>query len=162
VFNDGAVLQAELPVNVWGRAEPGATVTVAFAGQEKAAACDQEGRWKVQLDALYPSTELRTLSAASAGAPDDRAEADSAPGEALVYKTSDGQPQRLVLGIIIAMLMQNRGTSALTSLPKAWTIVPWCPAHPGVVFPSRGIHPTIAAGRTPQHSLPRHLNSSAC
>ncbi len=67
VFNDGAVLQASLPVNVWGRAEPGSSVTVTFAGQEKTALCDEEGRWQVQFDPLEPSTEPRTLTAASGG-----------------------------------------------------------------------------------------------
>jgi acetyl esterase len=35
------------------------------------------------------------LPAANADAPDDRAEADTAPGRPFVYKTSDGQPRRL-------------------------------------------------------------------
>jgi sialate O-acetylesterase len=65
VFNDGAVLQASLPVNVWGRAEPGSRVTVTFAGQEKSAVSDDKGRWQVQLDPLEPSTEPRTLTAAA-------------------------------------------------------------------------------------------------
>lgn len=63
MFNDGAVLQASLPVNVWGQAEPGSRVTVTFAGQEKSAVSDDKGRWQVQLDPLEPSTEPRTLSA---------------------------------------------------------------------------------------------------
>lgn len=67
VFGDGAVLQAGMAVNVWGQAGPGAKVTVTFAGQEKQAVSDKEGRWKVQFDPLEPSTEPRTLTAASAG-----------------------------------------------------------------------------------------------
>lgn len=68
VFNDGTVLQADLPVNIWGRAEPGATVKVTFAGQEKSAVSDKEGRWVLQLDPLEPSAESRTLTASGAGA----------------------------------------------------------------------------------------------
>ena len=67
LFSDGAVLQAGLPVNVWGRAEPGTTVTVSFAGQEKTAAADEEGRWRLQLEPLESSTEPRTLTASGAG-----------------------------------------------------------------------------------------------
>lgn len=67
LFNDGAVLQAGLPVNVWGRAEPGTAVTVSFAGQEKTTATDEQGRWMLQLDPLEPSTEPRTLAASGAG-----------------------------------------------------------------------------------------------
>jgi sialate O-acetylesterase len=67
LFNDGAVLQAGLPVNVWGRADQGSKVTVTFAGQEKTALSDEAGRWQLQLDPLEPSTEPRTLTA-TAGA----------------------------------------------------------------------------------------------
>lgn len=65
LFNNGAVLQADLPVNVWGRAEPGVEVAVTFAGQEKTTVSDRSGLWQVQLDALAPSTEPRSLTASS-------------------------------------------------------------------------------------------------
>lgn len=65
VFNNGAVLQCEMPVNVWGSAGPGETVTVSFAGQKKEAVADADGRWKVQLDPMPPSSEPRTLAAVS-------------------------------------------------------------------------------------------------
>jgi sialate O-acetylesterase len=68
VFNNGTVLQAALPVNIWGRAEPGATVKVTFAGQEKSTISDKEGRWMLQLDPLEPSAKPRTLTASGAGA----------------------------------------------------------------------------------------------
>lgn len=68
VFNNGTVLQAALPVNIWGRAEPGATVKVTFAGQEKSTISDKEGRWMLQLDPLEPSAEPRALTASGAGA----------------------------------------------------------------------------------------------
>jgi sialate O-acetylesterase len=65
IFNDGAVLQAGLPVNIWGQADPGSTVKVTFAGQEKTAVSNKEGRWQVQLDPLEPTTQPRTLTAAA-------------------------------------------------------------------------------------------------
>jgi sialate O-acetylesterase len=65
VFNDGAVLQCEMPVNVWGKADPGATVTVSFAGQTKSAVASASGEWMLQLDPMAPSSESRTLTAVS-------------------------------------------------------------------------------------------------
>jgi sialate O-acetylesterase len=65
VFNDGAVLQCEMPVNIWGKADPGATVTVLFAGQEKSAVASGSGEWMLQLDPMTPSSEPRKLIASS-------------------------------------------------------------------------------------------------
>jgi len=67
IFNDGAVLQASLPVTIWGRSGPLTAVTVTFAGQEKTTTSDEEGLWRVQLNPLPPSTESRTLAATSGG-----------------------------------------------------------------------------------------------
>ena len=52
MFGDHAVLQREMPVPVWGRGEPGATVTVEFAGQKKGAIAGKDGKWLVKLDPL--------------------------------------------------------------------------------------------------------------
>ncbi|MCF7864293.1 MAG: hypothetical protein K9L89_05850, partial [Kiritimatiellales bacterium] len=65
IFNDGAVLQCEMPVNVWGKADPGATVTLSFAGQEKSAVADASGKWMLQLDPMASSSEPRTLAVVS-------------------------------------------------------------------------------------------------
>ncbi len=62
VFGDHMVLQRDLPVAVWGTAEPSATVTVRFAGQEKTTAADATGRWLLRLDALPASAEPRELT----------------------------------------------------------------------------------------------------
>ena len=45
LFRDGAVLQRDKPVPVWGRTEAGGKVTVFFAGQRKTATSDARGRW---------------------------------------------------------------------------------------------------------------------
>jgi len=66
IFNDGAVLQCEMKVNVWGSADPGETVTVSFAGQSKKTVADPSGKWMLQLDPMPPSMEPRTLSVVSA------------------------------------------------------------------------------------------------
>lgn len=67
VFSDGAVLQRDRAVPVWGHAEPGRKVTVKFAGQEKSAQTGPDGRWRVDLDAMPASTENRVLEATEEG-----------------------------------------------------------------------------------------------
>ena len=62
LFTDHAVLQRELPVPVWGQADPGAEVTVSFAGQEKIATTAADGSWQVVLDALKASAEPAVLT----------------------------------------------------------------------------------------------------
>jgi sialate O-acetylesterase len=65
IFNNGAVLQSEMPVNVWGTADPKSIVTVSFAGQEKKAVADDSGKWLVKLDPMSMSSEPRTLTCVS-------------------------------------------------------------------------------------------------
>ena len=48
LFTDHAVLQRDMPVAVWGQAEPEAKISVQFAGQEKQATADKSGRWLVK------------------------------------------------------------------------------------------------------------------
>ena len=58
---DHMVLQREKPVAVWGWADAGEAVTVAFAGQSKTVTADAEGKWLLRLDALPASAEPRSL-----------------------------------------------------------------------------------------------------
>jgi sialate O-acetylesterase len=46
---DHMVVQRGLPVHIWGMAEPGEAVSVAFRGAERRAAADALGRWSVSL-----------------------------------------------------------------------------------------------------------------
>jgi sialate O-acetylesterase len=62
LFSDGVVLQRERAVPVWGWADAGSTVTVAFAGQEVSATADAAGAWRATLAALPASSEPRTLT----------------------------------------------------------------------------------------------------
>ena len=64
-FTDHAVLQRDLAVPVWGKAEPGTKLTVSFGGQEKAATADKDGKWLVRLDPLAASAEGRELTVKS-------------------------------------------------------------------------------------------------
>ena len=62
-FTDHMVLQRDQPVPVWGRAEPGATVTVTFAGQEETAVATDDGKWQLKLDPLQGSAQGAPFSA---------------------------------------------------------------------------------------------------
>ncbi len=61
VFTDNLVLQREQPIAVWGGAEPGATVSVAFAEHRREVTVDDDGRWRVELPAMTASAEARAL-----------------------------------------------------------------------------------------------------
>jgi len=61
VFADQMVLQRDSIVPIWGRAEPGESVTVSFAGQSKVCTADAEGKWMLKLDAMPANTESRVL-----------------------------------------------------------------------------------------------------
>ncbi|HEY4249205.1 MAG TPA: sialate O-acetylesterase [Lacunisphaera sp.] len=61
-FTDHMVLQRDLPVPVWGTAEPADSITVAFAGQVKSVTVGAEGNWRVELDPLAASAEGQTLT----------------------------------------------------------------------------------------------------
>ncbi len=65
VFSDHMVLQREQPVPVWGKADPGAAITVEFAGQIKPATAGADGKWRVDLDPLTASAEPRVLKVSS-------------------------------------------------------------------------------------------------
>ena len=61
LFRDGAVLQRDKPVPVWGAADAGESLTVTFAGQSASATAGADGRWNVTFKPLSVSTEPRDL-----------------------------------------------------------------------------------------------------
>lgn len=65
LFTDHAVLQRDMPVPVWGQAEPDAIIVVKFAEQEKTTSADKSGRWTVKLDPLATSTKGESLTVTS-------------------------------------------------------------------------------------------------
>ena len=69
-FADNMVLQRGRAVPVWGVADPGEKVTVAFAGQTKTAQAGADGKWSVSLDAMDASK--RTASSRSPARPTPR------------------------------------------------------------------------------------------
>ena len=60
-FSDGVVLQRGREVPVWGKAEPGKTVTVAFADAEVSTVAGADGKWMVKLPKMCASKESRTM-----------------------------------------------------------------------------------------------------
>lgn len=52
LFRDHAVLQREKPIPVWGRAEVGEKISVAFSGQQIRTTAAADGRWMVFLEPL--------------------------------------------------------------------------------------------------------------
>lgn len=66
-FSDHMVLQREKSVAVWGWADAGETVTVAFAGQSKTAAAGADGKWSLKLDAMPANAESRSLIVSGMG-----------------------------------------------------------------------------------------------
>ena len=61
LFQDGMVLQRDMPAPVWGRAKPGDKITASItangpiAAQEKSTTADATGRWMLQLDPMPAS-----------------------------------------------------------------------------------------------------------
>lgn len=60
-FTDGAVLQRDVRVPVWGTGAAGEAVRVAFDGQERTTTVGADGRWRVDLKPLAASSEGRDL-----------------------------------------------------------------------------------------------------
>lgn len=56
LFTEGAILQRDQPVPVWGTANAGEQVTVAFKGQAIQASAGRDGRWIVYLEPLPADT----------------------------------------------------------------------------------------------------------
>src|SRR4051794_24488312 len=52
VFTDHAVLQRDMPVPVWGWADPSEEVSVTIAGQTHKTKADNKGKWRVTLEPL--------------------------------------------------------------------------------------------------------------
>lgn len=60
-FTDNMILQRQCDVPVWGFDQPGAEVTVEFAGQKKSAITDRNGDWIVKLSPLEASNTERSF-----------------------------------------------------------------------------------------------------
>ena len=61
VFSDHMVLQRDLPVPIWGTADPGESISITFGSQSRSARAGADGRWRVDLDPMAASTKPREL-----------------------------------------------------------------------------------------------------
>jgi sialate O-acetylesterase len=52
VISDGMVLQQNQKAPIWGKADPGESVTVRFAGQSKSTTAGSDGEWLIKLDPM--------------------------------------------------------------------------------------------------------------
>lgn len=66
MFQDHGVLQREIPLPVWGTAEPGEKVTVSIQDQKAEATAAADGKWSLKLPALKPGGpfELKVVGVA--------------------------------------------------------------------------------------------------
>jgi sialate O-acetylesterase len=81
IFSDHMVLQRDIPVPVWGDADPNEEVSVKFRAQTKTTRADAQGNWLVKLDPLQ------------AGGPDDLAIGSTKVSDVLVGEIWIGSGQ---------------------------------------------------------------------
>lgn len=62
MFTDHAVLQRDMPVPVWGSADPGEEITVTIAGQTHKTKADDKGEWRVTLEPLKVGDPLTVVA----------------------------------------------------------------------------------------------------
>lgn len=67
IFSDHMVLQRDLPVPIWGKADTGATVVVQFGGQTVETKASADGRWKLNLKPMKANSTGRKMLIRSAG-----------------------------------------------------------------------------------------------
>lgn len=68
LFQSNMVLQRDKPLNIWGWAEPGETVTVSFAGQEVQAKAAADRAWQVTLKPVPVNKTPQTMTVKGKGA----------------------------------------------------------------------------------------------
>jgi sialate O-acetylesterase len=62
VLSSGMVLQRDQKVPIWGKADPGESVTVKFGSQAKRTTADKDGKWLVHLSPLRANATPATLT----------------------------------------------------------------------------------------------------
>jgi sialate O-acetylesterase len=62
IFDNNMVLQRDMPVPIWGWAEPEEKVTVSFSGQTAETTANANGKWSLTLKPLKTSTESATFT----------------------------------------------------------------------------------------------------
>lgn len=62
IFQDHMVLQRQMPVVMWGWADPGEKVSLEFAGNHAGTVADASGSWRAELPPMEASSESRPLT----------------------------------------------------------------------------------------------------
>jgi len=62
IIGSSMVLQQKRAVPIWGTADPGEAVTVAFGKQKKTVVADDNGKWEIALDKLFATFTPQTMS----------------------------------------------------------------------------------------------------
>lgn len=62
IFTDHMVLQQQMPIAVWGWADPSEEVTVSFCGKQVATEADGEGRWRATLPPIEADGKAHRFS----------------------------------------------------------------------------------------------------
>ena len=61
VFSDHMILQREMPVPVWGEADPNEKLTITFNGQSVPAVANAEGKWTAKLASMPANAKPQSL-----------------------------------------------------------------------------------------------------
>ncbi len=67
LFQNGAVLQRDREIPVWGMAGPGSEVVVSFAGNQTTTTTGGDGRWAVRMPAVATNAEPQVMTISSGG-----------------------------------------------------------------------------------------------
>jgi len=62
VISSSMVFQRDQRIPIWGKADPGESVTVTFNRQSKTAVADKDGKWSVRLNSLHANATPSTLT----------------------------------------------------------------------------------------------------
>jgi sialate O-acetylesterase len=66
-FVDGAILQRDKPLPIWGWSQPGSQVTVEFKGQKDSVKAGTDGKWQLELDPVKVSDQPDKMVVTSSG-----------------------------------------------------------------------------------------------
>ena len=69
IFGNSMVLQRDQPVPVWGKAQPGESLTVALGAQKLTTKADAERKWQVTLAAMPANAAPQSLTITGGGPP---------------------------------------------------------------------------------------------
>lgn len=141
LFQDHAVLQRDQPIAVWGQAAPGATVSVAFAGQTVSTRAAASGRWHATLQPVAAGGPY--AMAVQAGQVTRRVR-DVLMGDVWLCSGQSNMelPVWRALDAVSEIASATHPTIRLLTVPKAAAVTPqrdfnapvsWTPASPDTV-----------------------------